>query len=202
MPSTDTSSNGTSRLESIRQTIGTLKARRALHLDRLAGAKAESLTAAAVLSAIVEAQSTAQGVAAEVQASAHDRIARVVSRCLAAVFDEPYEFRVTFDRKRGKTEARLGFVRDGVEMDPLTAAGGGVVDVAAFALRLAALVLARPARRRLVVLDEPFKFVSAEYRGAVRGMLEMLAEDMDVQFVIVTHIDELKTGTVIEVEPQ
>jgi len=74
-----------------------------------------------------------------------------------------------------------------------------VVDVAAFALRLSALMLSRPARRRVVVLDEPFKFVSAGYRDRVRAMLENLAPDLEVQFIFVTHIDELRCGHIVEV---
>jgi DNA repair exonuclease SbcCD ATPase subunit len=146
-----------------------------------------------------EAQGIVQAIAETVQEEAHDRIAGVVSRCLAAVFDEPYEFHIRFERARGRTEARLVFVRDGFEVNPIDGSGGGVVDVAAFALRLSCLMLARPACRRVVVLDEPFKFVSADRRTGVRAMLESLAVDLDVQFIMVTHIDELRCGTIIEV---
>ena len=90
------------------------------------------------------------------------------------------------------------FVRNGREVDPIDASGGGVVDVAAFALRLSSLMLSRPARRRLVVLDEPFKFVSAGHRAAVRVMLEGLAADLGVQFLMVTHIEELQCGHIVE----
>lgn len=152
------------------------------------------------LAAAEEAQGIVQAVAETVQAEAHDRIAGVVTRCLAAVFDKPYEFQIRFERARGRTEARLVFVRDGQELDPLDASGGGVVDVAAFALRLSSLMLARPACRRVVVMDEPFKFVSVGRRDRVRAMLESLAEDLDVQFVMVTHMDELRCGTIVELE--
>ena len=145
-----------------------------------------------------QAQQFLQNVAKAVQEVAHDRISSVVSKCLALVFDEPYEMRIHFERKRGKTEARLYFVREGIEVDPLSATGGGVVDVAAFALRLACLALAKPKLRRILVLDEPFRFVSAEYRDRIRDMVTALAKEMDVQFILVTHIDELKTGKIVE----
>ena len=150
------------------------------------------------LSFAQDAQNILQHVAQAVQQEAHDRIAGVVSKCLETVFDEPYEFKIVFDRKRGKTEAKLLFSRNGMDVDPLTASGGGVVDVAAFALRLACLVLTRPPTRRIIVADEPFRFVSAEYRGRVRRLLETLSEEMKVQFVMVTHIDALKCGKVVE----
>lgn len=146
-----------------------------------------------------KAQEILQHLAEAVQEKAHQRISEVVSSCLTAVFDDPYQFKIQFERKRGKTEAVLKFCRGEVEVDPLTASGGGVVDVAAFALRVACLVLHRPKLRRLVVLDEPFKFVSSQYRDNVRQMIENLAEDMGVQIIMVSHIEELETGEVVQI---
>ncbi len=75
-----------------------------------------------------KAQEVLQGVAQAVQQKAHERLSAVVSSCLAAVFPEPYEFEIHFERKRGKTKAQLKFRRCDLVADPLTAAGGGVVD--------------------------------------------------------------------------
>lgn len=139
-----------------------------------------------------------QVVAEQVQEAAHARIAGVVCQCLQAVFDDPYEFKIVFDRARGRTEARMVFVRDGDEINPIDSSGGGVIDVAAFALRLSCIMLSRPASRRVVVLDEPFRFVSEGYRPRVRAMLLDLAGRLGVQFIMVTHIKELAIGTVVE----
>lgn len=187
-----------SRLDSIRTVVNLRLADYRAAVSGFRAAWDESTKAEDTLVASEEAKKIVQAVAQAVQQKAHDRIAGVVSRCLSAVFDEPYEFRVLFEQKRGRTEARLVFCRGELEVDPLTASGGGVVDVAAFALRLSALLLTRPPLRRVVVLDEPFKFVSEAYRGRVRLMLETLAAELDVQFVVVTHIRELVTGTVID----
>lgn len=148
-----------------------------------------------------EAQRIVQHVAQAVQQKAHKRIASVVTRCLETVFDDPYEFRIEFERKRGRTEASIVFLRNGHTIRDLQGAvGGGVVAVAAFALRLACMVLSRPAVRRLVVLDEPFSHVhSPVYRERVKNMLETLSTEMDVQFVMVTGITDLESGTVVEI---
>lgn len=79
----------------------------------------------------------------------------------------------------------------------MTAAGGGVVDVAAFALRVSCLMLHRPRLSKVVVLDEPFRFVSAEYQENVGRMLEELASDLDLQVIMVTHNEELSIGKII-----
>lgn len=160
-------------------------------------------SAGAALAIAEEAQSTIQKVAQSVQQEAHDRIAGLVSRCLEAIFDEPYEFKIDFERKRGKTEAELKFVRGGLTLDdPMNQAGGGVIDVASFALRLACLVLQRPPLRRLLVLDEPFKNIrGADYRSRVRSLLEALATEVEVQFLLCVDADaypQFVLGHVVE----
>lgn len=147
----------------------------------------------------VEAQKITQVVAETIQQEAHNQIAGVVSQCLSSVFDDPYEFKINFERARGKTEANLVFIRDGEEINPIDSSGGGVIDVAAFALRISCLMLTRPQRRRVVVLDEPFRFVSQEYRPRVRTMLIELSKDLNIQFIMITHIKELAIGKVIDI---
>lgn len=146
-----------------------------------------------------EAQEILQHLAQAVQQKAHQKISEVVSLCLKAVFGEDaYEFYIEFERRRGKTEAILKFKRGELDADPLSATGGGVVDVAAFALRVSCLMLHRPKLSKLIVLDEPFKFVSAQYRDKVRMMLEELSQDLKIQIVQVTHSEELTAGKIIE----
>jgi DNA repair exonuclease SbcCD ATPase subunit len=124
----------------------------------------------------------------------------VVTKSLQAVFDDPYEFRIHFERKRGRTEARLVFERGGEEIDPMEASGGGPVDVASFALRLSCMMLSRPPIRRLLVLDEPFKFVSPNLRDRVRRLIEALSGEFGIQIIMVTHMDELRAGEIIEIK--
>ena len=146
-----------------------------------------------------DAQEILQHLAQAVQQKAHERISQVVSNCLAAVFEEPYQFHIEFERKRGRTEAYLQFKRGSLTTNPLKASGGGTVDIAAFALRVSSLVLHRPRLAQVLVLDEPMKFVSDEYQPAVRQMLEQLAEDMGIQIIFVTHNETYATGKIIEI---
>ena len=147
----------------------------------------------------LRAQEILQGVSQMIQEKAHEKISSVVSTCLATVFPEdPYEFKIEFERKRGRTEANLKFTRRGMSIDPMEASGGGVIDVAAFALRIACLMLHRPKLSKVAVFDEPFRFVSAQYRENVRAMLDQLSEDLKIQIIMVTHNEEYETGTLIE----
>lgn len=145
-----------------------------------------------------------QRVTQDIQEQVHERISSIVSRCLAGVFDDPYEFKIKFERKRGQTEAELQLVRGGLVLsDPSNSAGGGAVELAAFALRLACLVLECPVRRRLMVLDEPFTRVRGKQnKKRVRAMIEALTQDFGIQFVLcIDHeaYPEFLLGHVVEV---
>lgn len=183
-----------------RKHVNELKAQYDLIERRLAEERREEAKMEAEIGSVTEAQQIAQQIAQHLQHQAQTQISRVVSRCLNAVFDEPYEFVIRFDQKRGKTEARLVFRRDGVEFDdPMNSIGGGVIDVASLALRLACILLARPARRRLVVLDEPFKNIRGDKNKArTQAMLIRLAEEMGIQWIINTEIPAYQLGKVVE----
>jgi len=192
-------------LSEYRQTTDRLKAKRQLTSSQVS-TEAKALASATMsVESIEEAQRIAQQIAQTLQQRAHDRIARIVTRCLNAVFDDAYEFHIRFDRKRGKTEAKMVFMRDGLELDdPLNEIGGGVVDVAALALRVACVLMSRPPRRRLLVLDEPLRYVRGkENKRRVRNLLIKLADEMGVQFVLNVDIDsypEFSLGKIVELE--
>jgi ABC-type Mn2+/Zn2+ transport system ATPase subunit len=155
------------------------------------------------LTASEEARDVIQSVAQAMQQEIHGRVSSLVSRCLEAVFDDPYEFKIVFDRKRGRTEATLVFVRRGLTLtDPLREVGGGVIDVASLALRLASILLTRPPSRRLLVLDEPFQRIrGVENRKRIRDLLVSLADDFGFQIVLNIDIDaypEFALGKLVE----
>lgn len=147
-----------------------------------------------------EALSFVQQVAQMVEQQAHAKIAGVVTTCLKTVFGEDsYEFRLRFERKRNKTEAHPILLKGGHEVeDPVNEDSGGAVQIAAFALRLSCLMMAVPRLRKLLVLDEPFPHVSAQYRPAVRSLLQQLSRKFGIQFIIVTHEEQYMTGKVIK----
>ena len=162
-------------------------------------AQAVLIDAEAKCKDVAEAAAILQEVSRVVQETIHSRLTTVVTRCLQAVFDESYEFDVVFENKRGQTEASFRLKRNGQSMDMISSCGGGVIDVAAFALRLVCLCMMRKRKRMLVVLDEPFRFLSEEYREKARDLIVVLAEELKVQFVIVTHIQELEIGSIVRV---
>lgn len=190
-------------LQDLRQKLNTSKAlydaAKTLHADaRTAFVRAEDSLAEAE-----QAQLLIQQAAQIVQSEAHKAISLVTTKCLE-LFDDPYTFDMVFERKRGKTEAELRFLRRGMVLnDPLGQAGGGCVEVAAFALRLACIILQRPPLRRVMVLDEPFKCIRGKHnRDRVRDLLLALAGELGVQFILcIDHeaYPQFMLGSVVEV---
>lgn len=136
------------------------------------------------------------------QTQCQTRISSIVTRCLEAVFPENrYTFTLVFEEKRNQTEARCILKdRDGNEFDPLTENGGGVVDIVTFGLRVACLMLTKPRPDKILILDEPFRFLSIQYREPVARFLEQLSRELGLQFIMVTHLSELSIGNQICVE--
>lgn len=154
------------------------------------------------ISHVEVSQRVLQEIAEGLQSSAISQIASIVNKCLQAIFDNAYVFEIRFEKKRGKTEARLVLSRDGLGIeDPMNSLGGGVIDIVSFSLRLASLVLSKPYKRKLLCLDECFsKLKPGELYGPrVVSMLETLSEEMGVQFIMVQNLEDFQAGKVIQI---
>lgn len=152
----------------------------------------------AKITKIQEAQDHLQKLAQAVQQQAHGQIAKIVTKCMGSVFDDMYQLNIEFVRLRGKTEAKLVYLKGDHEVNPLLTSGG-VLDVTALALRVANLVLSDPQPRQLLVLDEPFTGVDANNLPKVCAVIDGLAHELGIQFLIVTHCEQLQIGKVIQI---
>jgi DNA repair exonuclease SbcCD ATPase subunit len=120
------------------------------------------------------------------------QIGNITTLALEAVFDNPYELKVEFVERRNKTECDLFFVRkDGKTLDPLEGSGGGVIDIASFALRIASWYMQIPRTRNIIILDEPMRFVSEDLQEKASEMIKKLSEKLKIQFIIITHEERL-----------
>lgn len=136
-----------------------------------------------------EAQAIAQRVAKETQEQLKFHIEDIVQMALDTCFPGKYKFVVEFELKRGKTEATLLFMSDGQSIDPMEASGGGAVDVASFGLRIAAWSLSKTSP--VIVLDEPFRFLSKDLQPLAGEVLKELSKTLGLQIILVTHATDL-----------
>jgi DNA repair exonuclease SbcCD ATPase subunit len=123
----------------------------------------------------------------ETQRQLQYHISDIVTMALESIFETPYRFEVEFVERRNKSECDLYFSRDGMRVDPLEASGGGAVDVASFALRVASWTMEQPRSRNMIILDEPLKNLSKTYQDKGSELIKQLSERLGIQFIIVTH---------------
>ena len=135
-----------------------------------------------------QAQAFLQKIANETQEHLKFQIEDIVNLALETCFPNEYEFSIIFDIRAGKTEASLSFIskKTGREIDPMNASGGGVVDLTAFALRIASYALDRTCDN-VIILDEPFRFVSKGILNDVAEVTKNLANKLNLQIIMVTH---------------
>ena len=143
------------------------------------------------LKLVEQAQVFLQTVAQNTQEKLKFQIEDIVNLALESVFPNEYEFKIDFNVSRGKTDAELIFLdkRTGQNIDPMEASGGGVIDLTCFALRISAWALEN-GTDNLIILDEPFKFVSRDLQERAGEILKTLSEKMKLQILMVTHIPE------------
>lgn len=128
------------------------------------------------------------------QRDVSDTLSVIITSAIRAVFDtDDYSCKIEFGTRANQTEARVLLYKDGNEIDDaLNSVGGGLIDVASFAARVAYIFMS--GRRRVLVADEPFKGVSEDIRHKCPEMLSMLSEQLGMQFIIVSHMKELIDG--------
>lgn len=141
---------------------------------------------------VQQAIATAAIVAQQTQEQLEFHLNELVSTALETVFPHPYKLRVKFGKKRNSTEAEILFLDgEGNEVDPMDGSGCGPVDVACFALRLCLWSMRKPRTRNTIVMDETFKHVSTDLQPKVGELLRELSDTLGLQFIFVTHEDEL-----------
>jgi DNA repair exonuclease SbcCD ATPase subunit len=123
-------------------------------------------------------------------------VSEITSMALNTVLDDPYELTLEFVERRNKTECDIFFVRDDIKIEPF-GGGGGAVDIASFALRVASWSMERPNSRNTLILDEPFKHLKGEMTN--RKMLEMvqqISKKLNIQIIMVSDERVSREATV------
>jgi len=128
------------------------------------------------------------------QADAQQQIEELVTRGLTTIFGEDISFHLT-QTQRGKTpEVKFTIQSRGlngtlVETSVMDSRGGGLAAVVGFLLRLVVLLLSKDSKEPLLVLDESFSHVSAEYERPLAEFIKELVDKTRVSVILVTHSD-------------
>lgn len=163
--------------------------KRELCIEQLKERKDQVTKAKNYIEVVEEAQVTLQTAAQETQQQLRYHIEDLVQTAMDTIFPGKYTFCVDFELKRGKTEASM-YVEQGVaKMNPMDSNGGGLADIIALGLRMACWTLSKT--DNLLIMDEPYKNLSAGYRPLMGEILKTLSRKLGLQVITVTHDQEI-----------
>lgn len=140
----------------------------------------------------IEAHEIIQMAAQLTQETLQEQLGSVVSMALTAVFEEPYEFVVEFVSKRNTTECNLLFDRRGERCHPMDDSGYGASDIASISLRMS--YWASGDTRAIIIMDEPCKNLSEEYKSLAAVMFQEMCRKLDLQVIMISHIPAFREG--------
>jgi len=163
-------------------------------LENLKAAKTKIKTQKKYLKQTEKALEIVKIVGLETQKSLQYHIGDITSLALESVFEDPYKLEIDFVERRNKSECDLMFEKNGDKINPLSASGGGAVDIAAFALRIASWSMKTPKLRPVIILDEPMKNLDKDRIVKGSEMLQEVSNKLGLQFIIVTHEESLTTN--------
>jgi DNA repair exonuclease SbcCD ATPase subunit len=126
----------------------------------------------------------------EAQESARKMFEDLTTRALRAIFGEDLSFRLVPGETGGQVtlEPVIRSAYDGgvIETPVLDARGGGMAVVVGFVLQMV-MVLCTPRARKILLLDEPFAFVSESFTDRLGEFLAEVAGQMGMQILMITH---------------
>lgn len=167
--------------------LAELKALRALHKQKITTLTTTIETTKSQIALHEQARTLLNAVQLVTQEQIRHIIEELVTRALQVVMGDEYSFRINYEVRRNRSEANLRIVKNGEEFDPKDEVGGGVVDTAAFGLRMALWAIAKDQPRPILVLDEPGKWISRDRIAEFGSMLREIARLFDVQVIMVSH---------------
>lgn len=165
----------------------TCAAKADMMLEEAEAVEKQLRTAKAEQATLEAAQAVAIAAAHETQEKLSERITSIVQCALDTVFPmSNYTFRVEFGQRANKSQIELVLYEND---NPVNDYGGGLRDIISFALRLAVQSLGTS--DKVLILDEPMKFLSADMRDTGAQLLRELSQRLGMQVICVTHLPEI-----------
>lgn len=131
----------------------------------------------------------------EKQLKAQETIEGIVTKGLQMIFDETMSFHIlqTTKAKSANVDFVVRTTLPGQTVDTsiMDGRGGGVAAVIGFLLRLVVMLLDSSSKQEnILVLDESFAMVSAEYLQPLNEFIREIVDKTGIQILMVTHQNE------------
>lgn len=166
--------------------LATAKAMRNIHIDAINTSSIQMKQFQEEIIDTKKAIIVIQETAKRIQEQLKFRLEDIINSAIDGLFPGQYRFALEFVSLRGQTEVKpILYSGDDALEDITETNGGGLADIIGFALRVSFLLISK--NQKVLILDEPFKFVSEEYREAACLIVKKLSHELGIQVIMVTH---------------
>lgn len=167
------------------------RAKKQLLSSQVSTIQSELLQLKTRLGHLITAQDVMNTVSVLAQTEFKGVVESLVTEALHYVFGENYAFEIESSVSRNQAEAQMWVTIDGVRHSLKDELGGGVVDVCSFVLKVTFWALQLNRTEPVLIFDEPLKNIDSGRLEAIGVMIKTLSERLGVQYIIVTHEQEL-----------
>jgi DNA repair exonuclease SbcCD ATPase subunit len=120
------------------------------------------------------------------------KLETLVNSALSFVFpDKQMFFKLIGKKTKTGLQYDIYIETDGTITSVFDAKGGGVLDIASLALRIAYLKLYEGSLGQVLILDEPFKNLDIERISNAVAWLSHICKELGIMIITATHITEL-----------
>ncbi len=120
------------------------------------------------------------------------KIESIANMALKAVFPDKEIIFNLIPNKNKRGLYYVPYVETNGVITPLDdSKGGGVLDIISICLRISYLRIFKGKLEQVLILDEPFKNIDSTRRELAINWLKNISNEMEIQFIIVTHIEQL-----------
>jgi DNA repair exonuclease SbcCD ATPase subunit len=176
-------------LDDIKERLLKAIAKRDVLIDEIRTNETEMAQWEIILLNLEQAKELINVVAQKTQAKMEFHFSDIASVALSSVDPNFPSLEIKFETRRNQSECDIKFKEYGELDDPMESSGGGAKDIASFALRLAYWSLNK--NRPVMILDEPFHFVSPDRQEQTSRMLKMISEKLGIQIIMVSHQQDI-----------
>ena len=130
----------------------------------------------------------------QVQTVTRDKVKKefedLVSWALTFIFEEPYSFKLVFSERGNLQELNFNIEKPGFDdpYDLLDVAGGGVLDIVSFILRVVLMEISNT--KGFLILDESVKHLSEDKLPRFSLLLQELSKRLKRQILFISHEHE------------
>lgn len=190
-------------VQRMREMSATAEARADLLRRQIADLEAEVDAAGERASRANQCSTLVEGAARMCRAATGNALSAALTEALKSVFSDDYSCRIALTMLRSKPAAVLQVKGGGWDemADPIDSRGGGVIDVLAFASRVAVLEAVQPSPRGLpLILDEPMDALDRSRAPDAGMLIAQLSRTTGRQIIFVTHNRDLAQAADLTVD--